>query len=92
MANFDFSAPIEESKIYPAEHHFRIITEVESVAEAGLRQVLEEYEVITELAQGRSSSGGRYRVFEVTVRMSSRDEHHKLDAALRAVKGVRILL
>ena len=84
--------PIEESRVYPAEHHFRIIVHAGSSAQTALEDLLKGYQVVAPLCRGRASSSGRYDVFQVTVKLTSRDEHIRLDTALRAVDGVRLLL
>jgi len=84
--------PIEESKVYPAQHHFRIIIHAGSAAAEGLAAVLRDFTVVAPLMPGQASRQGRYQTLQVTVQLGSRDEHLRLDAALRAVEGVRILL
>ena len=88
----DFTKPADEKYVYPAVHHFRVITDAEVATEAAITEALGAYEVVSPLARGRSSSGGRYLVFEVSVRLSSRAEHFAVDAAIKGVEGVRILL
>ncbi len=90
----DFSKPPQESEVYPAAHSFRIIAEAtaEEPVTRAASAVLEAFEVLEPLAKGRASSGGRYVSLHVTVRLVDRAGHHRLDAALRAIPGVRILL
>ncbi len=87
-----FPKEIDESKIYPAEHPFRIITDASVPLLEPLQKVLADYTVTSPLVTGKSSSGGKYVVYETTVRMENRAEHNKLDAAIRSLNGVRILL
>lgn len=88
----DFSKPADEKDVYPAVHSFRIITDAAIDTEGGLTAVLTEYDIQSPLARGRSSSGGKYIVFQVSVRLSSRAEHFAIDAAIKGVNGVKILL
>lgn len=90
----DFSKPPKESEVYPAAHSFRIIAEAaeEGAVLRAASAALEAFEVLEPLAKGRASSGGRYVSLHVTVRLIDRAGHHRLDAALRAIPGVRILL
>ncbi len=83
---------IDEAKVYPATHHFRIIIQAESQAGDGVAAALKPYAVVAPLRPGQASRAGRYRTLEVSVRLDCRDDHLRLDAALRAVAGVRILL
>ena len=88
----DFSKPAEEKDVYPAVHNFRVITDAAVAAEAAIMEALEAYEVVSPLARGRTSSGGKYLVFHFSARLSSRAEHHALDAVVKGIPGVRILL
>ncbi len=86
------SFPIEESQVYPAEHHFRIIVHAESSAQAGLERVLHDFDVVSPLERSQASQQGRYQSLRVSVRLINRADHVRLDQALRTVAGVRILL
>lgn len=88
----DFSTPAPEEKVYPAEHSFRIITDSAVDVYADLTALLSSYNVTSPLKRGRSSSGGKYLVYGVSVFMTSRAEHTAFDCAVKTVKGVRILL
>lgn len=88
----DFSKPAPESEVYPAEHSFRIITDASVDVASCLAAILSGYNVTSPLARGRSSSGGKYIAYGVSVLLTSRAEHSAFDFAVKAVKGVRILL
>lgn len=88
----DFSRPADEKDVYPAVHSFRAIAEAEADVEAALLAALEPFEVVSPLARGRSSSGGKYQVFHFSARLDTRARHHALDAAVKSVPGIRILL
>ena len=88
----DFTKPADEGDVYPAVHSFRVITDAAIDAERAIVEALEAYEVVSPLARGRTSSGGKYLVFHFSARLSTRAEHHALDAAVKALPGVRILL
>jgi putative lipoic acid-binding regulatory protein len=78
---------------YPAEFHFRIIVEAAAAeAEAGVNRVLAGYRVTAPLAVSQASSAGRYCSYSVSVEIRSRAELHALDAALKRVPGVRMVL
>lgn len=88
----DFSKPADEKDVYPATHNFRIITEAALIDESHLAASVAPYNVTAPLAKGRSSSAGKYIVYEISVHLSSRNEHFALDAAIKAVRGVKVLL
>ncbi len=83
---------IDENLAYPASYHFRIIIHSSSQALDGITLVLEEYEVVAPLTRGQSSSAGSYHSYNVSVNLPDRDSHLKLDSAIRAVAGVRIVI
>ncbi|MDD5705657.1 MAG: DUF493 family protein [Kiritimatiellae bacterium] len=86
------SPAVDEALVYPADHHFRIITVAGSGAYETVSGVLTAYQVVAPLTHGQTSQGGRYQSLSVTVRLASRAEHMRLDGALRQAEGVRILL
>lgn len=83
---------LDETKIYPARHHFRVIVQAGSPARAAIELLLRDFAVVGTLRDANTSRGGRYVSLQVTVDLASRAEHLLLDAALRAVDGVRLLL
>ena len=83
---------MDQAEIYPSQHHFRIIVQVGTDAPAQLEALLSAYCVIGALEQGRASSAGRYQALGVSVLLHDRDEHLALDAAIRQIEGVKILL
>ncbi len=83
---------IAETLIYPAVHHFRIIVLADSPACAEIEALLAGYDVSAPLCHGRKSRGERYQSLQVSVRLADRAEHRRLDGALRAATGVRMLL
>ena len=84
------SAPQEV--VFPTHVHFRIITEGESFREAVLSEVLAAYKIVAPLLASRISSAGRYLAYSVSVEIQSRTELHAIDAALKQVPGVRMVL
>lgn len=89
----DFNQPANEADVYPAIHHFRVIADgAADDVEASLVALLAAYELTAPLTRGRQSSGGKYQVFQLSVRFPGRVEHLAFHAAVKAVPGVRILL
>lgn len=92
MEAVDFSKLPEESKVYPATHPFRIIADAATVRESLLLAALAGYDVRSPLARGRSSSGGKYVTYEVSVHFADRATHLRFDAEIKSAPGVKILL
>ena len=91
-AHVDGWAVPDPALIYPAECHFRIIVAGDGSTEEQLQQVLRACEVTAALAPGNSSTGGRFRSLQVSVRVKDRAELVRLDNEMRAVPGVRMVL
>jgi putative lipoic acid-binding regulatory protein len=77
---------------YPATFHFRIITELPVFVESEVAALLEAFRVVAPLTQSRCSSAGRYRAYSLSVEMRSREEMEFFDAALKRLRGVRMVL
>ncbi|MDX9868174.1 MAG: DUF493 family protein [Kiritimatiellia bacterium] len=85
-------APAPQTSAYPAEFHFRILTETAADAGAELAGRIAAYRVTSPLAVSQDSRAGRYRAFRVSVRLEDREEHLRLDAEIKQVPGVRLVL
>ena len=83
---------IDEAEVYPATHHFRIIIAAGSPARKTIETLLANFTVASPLQAGHASAGGRYQSLQVAVHLPCRADHLRLDQALRAIEGVRILL
>lgn len=79
-------------QLYPAEVHFSVIVTADFSDDAALLRALAGHCVTQPLRAGSVSQGSRYRSFNVSVRVSSRDELDRLDRDLRGVRGVKLLL
>ena len=77
---------------YPATFHFRIITEPPVFVEAEAAALLVAYKVVEPLTQSRCSSAGRYRAYSLSVEMRNLEEMESFDAALKKLRGVRMVL
>lgn len=80
--------------VYPSEFHFRIIVDAQQADACAplLEEAAASYRVTAPLAVSRHSSAGRYLAYSLSVRLESRDELEALDAAIKRVPGVRLLL
>ncbi len=83
---------IDEAEVYPATHHFRIIITAGSASRGAIEALLADFTVASPLQAGHASAGGRYQSLQVAVHLPCRADHLRLDQALRAIEGVRILL
>jgi len=75
---------------YPAECHLSVITDGREGMEAAIRAALSPYAVTAGLTAGKAS--GKYTAWRVSVRVDSREELHAVDAAVRSIPGVRMVL
>lgn len=91
MAGIDFSKEPDESKVYPATHHFRVIGDQSFSAQA-LHEICKEYDLREAPAAGNTSSGGKYKSYHVSVHFPDRETHHRFHIAVKAAKGVKIVL
>ena len=92
MDAVDFSKEPDESKVYPALHHFKVITDAATVREELLLAVLEGFDVRSPLTRGHASKGGKYVTYDVSIHFPDRATHHKFHAAMKAAPSVKILL
>jgi len=77
---------------YPAQFHFRVITDSETSIEPALADALGVYQVTSPLVRSRVSPGGRYTAYSVSIIMQSREEMEVFDATIKKIPGVRMLL
>ena len=77
---------------YPAVHHFGIVVKQSFDDPAALAAALAGCDVVTPLHDGQRSRRGTYRTLRVSVRDDSRKRLEAVDASLRAVAGVMMLL
>lgn len=77
---------------YPAVFPMRVIVEVEIFDSEAMAAVLERYKVVSPWEKSQASSSGRYQAFGVSVEVTSFGELAGIDAEVKAVRGVRMLL
>jgi len=85
-------ASVPQAVVYPAQFHFRIITEAVGFNEARLVAAMAPYQVTVPLAVSRSSTAGRYRAYSLSVEIRNQAELREIDGALKRVPGVRMVL
>lgn len=87
-----FVSDINGPSAYPAVHHIGIVVSKDFGGKAALADALAENTIVTALHDGQQSRQGKYRTLRVSVRVTSLDELVALDAKLRAVAGVLLLM
>jgi len=84
--------PALPSSLYPAECHVSIIGDTREGLEQALAEVLKNYKIISPLSAGHHVPNKKYRSWRASVEVASSEELHAVDAALRAVPGVKMLV
>ncbi len=92
MANIDFSKEADEKDVYPALHHFKVITDASVNCEENLKAVLSGHDVRIPPTRGKESAGGKYVSYDISVFVVTRAEHHAIHSGLKGVPGVKILI
>ena len=77
---------------YPVEVHFRVIAEPTLFEREALEAVVGQYRVTRPIELSNASSSGRYQAYGLSIEVQSGDELKTLDVALKAVRGVRMVL
>jgi putative lipoic acid-binding regulatory protein len=77
---------------FPVIVHFKIIGEVSDNLRAHLEIALWELGISETLQPGRTSAGGKYITFNLSMTVFDRENLRNIDARLRAVEGVRMVL
>ncbi len=77
---------------FPVDCHFKVIAEKLDGIAFVIETVLLGLGVTSPLTAGNESKGGKYVTFNVTVRVDSREQMNRIDAELRNVQGVKMVL
>jgi len=77
---------------FPVLVHFKIIGEVSDNLRAHLEIALWELGISETLSAGRVSAGGKYMTFNLSMHVFDRETLRKIDARLREVEGVKMVL
>ena len=81
-----------EELIFPLDCQYRIIAENQPGMHFVIETVLIQLGITAPLMTQHHSSGGKYLSFSVDVRVDSRETMNRIDAALRAIVGVKYVL
>ena len=82
----------EEPSVYPGTFYVSVIAEKEAEVASALASALVGFRIASPLDKGEGSSSGKYVSFRFSVVLSSREEMERMDAAVRAVPGVKMVL
>jgi len=77
---------------FPVTVHFKIIGEVSDDLRTHLEIALWELRISDTLHPGRVSAGGKYMTFNLSMTVHSAESLREIDARLRAVNGVKMVL
>jgi putative lipoic acid-binding regulatory protein len=77
---------------FPVVVHFKIIGEVSEDLRTHLEIALWELRIAETLHPGRLSAGGKYMTFNLSMTVHSAESLREIDARLRAVTGVKMVL
>ena len=78
--------------VFPQTCHFRVITEDRRNMHFVIETVLLGLGVTAPLEKANSSSGGKFVSFKFTVEVASHEMMDEIDAQLRLIEGVRMVL
>jgi len=78
--------------VFPQECHFRVIAENLDNMHFVIETVLLELGIQAPLEKANTSGRGRYVSFSFSATVASREEMNRIDAELRAIEGVRMVL
>lgn len=83
---------MEEKLKFPVVAHHRIIVEVSRRNDAVAKSLFDRFDLVEPFAVGHLSSGGKYVVYNLSVRLADRAEMARVDEAIKAVPGVKMCL
>ncbi len=84
--------PDNQQVQFPVTVHFKIIGEISEDLRTHLEIALWELRIAETLEPGRVSTGGKYMTFNLSMVVHSADSLREIDARLRAVAGVKMVL
>ena len=77
---------------FPLDCHFKVIAEdIQNMAFV-IETVLMELKVHSPVVKGNKSANGKYVTYNVTVMVQSQEKINTIDAALRNICGVKMVL
>ena len=77
---------------FPVDCHFKVITEQIDGMAFVIETVLAGLGIESPVTPGNRSAAGRYITYNLTVRVESREQMNRIDAELRNIAGVKMVL
>ena len=77
---------------FPAVAHHRLICDAARRDVAATAAVFAGFELVEPVAESRTSAGGKYVSYSLSVRLKDREEMARLDAAITGVPGLKMCL
>ncbi|MBP9865570.1 MAG: DUF493 domain-containing protein [Candidatus Omnitrophica bacterium] len=77
---------------FPLDCQFRVIAENRKNMYFVIETVLIQHGVAAPLQREHESAGGKYLSFSVDVRVESLEQMNRIDAALRSIEGVKMVM
>jgi putative lipoic acid-binding regulatory protein len=77
---------------FPVEVQYRVIAEDRGKMAFVIETVLMELGVTAPVVPGNESKGGAYISYSITTVVESREEMNRIDAELRRIEGVKMVL
>ncbi|MCQ2390918.1 MAG: DUF493 domain-containing protein [Kiritimatiellae bacterium] len=82
----------QQELIFPLTAHFRVIVEKDRLEYDELAGAVAPYALVEPLTSANASRTGRYLSYGFSAVVTNREELASIDARLRAVPGVRMVL
>lgn len=77
---------------FPVVAHQRMIVEAARRDDAATKAAFAGFDLVEPVTECRASTGGRYVSYALSVRLKSREEMQRLDAAIATVPGLKMCL
>ena len=77
---------------FPVVAHQRLIVCAAQRDDAATRAAFADFDLTEPVAESRTSSGGKYVAYALSVRLKDRDEMARLDRAIASVPGLKMCL
>ena len=77
---------------FPVVGHHRVIVNAAEKDVAKMQELFADFDLVEPLSEARSSSGGKYASFAVSVRFQDAAEMSRFDERLKLIPGLKMVL
>ena len=77
---------------FPLVCHVKVVTEKRDDMQSVIEDILGELKVVAEVSLGNSSAKGKYTTYNFSFTADSKVKMEKVDQAIRAIDGVKMVL